>query len=801
MRKMNNINISLISLCLVMFFSSENTTAISVNVGVIGNMEDSVGKMMLRCMEMAISDFYQTNSHFQTRILLHTRDSMEDVIGAAAAALDLIKNVEVQAIIGPTTSMEANIVMKIGEKTQVPIISYSATSPSLTYIPSPYFFRATQDDSSQVKPIASIVEAFGWREVVPIYINNEYGQGIIPHLADALQAIGTNIPYRSPISPAATEDEIEKELYKLMSMQTRVFIVHMPSSLASMFFTKVKEVEMMSKGYVWIVTNGITNFLNVFAPKVIDSMEGVLGIRSYIPNSKRLRSFRRKFQQERKVLNIYRLWAYDDTIALAMAVEKSGTKTVSYVVTKSTSQNYSVDMSHLPVSENGPKLIKELANTNFNGLSGDFLFVNGQLPSSDFEIVNVVGKGGRTIGFWTPRNGLVRNLDSTSTSSSKNFGSSKNVGSVIWPGITTSVPKGWEIPTNKGKKMVRIGVPVKSGFTEFLKVRREDSIGYCIDVFDAVVEALPYALSYEYIPFSNQDGGSAGTYNDLVYQVYSKNYDGVVGDTTITLDRSVYVDFTLPYTESGVTMVVPIKDNNHKSAWIFLKPLTWDLWIATFCFFVFIGFSMWVLEHRVNQDFRGPPSHQAATCFWFSFSTMVFAQRERLVSNLARTLAIIWFFVVLILTQSYTASLTSLLTVQQLLPTVTDVNQLIRNHENVGYLKDSFVLGILQNLGFEDSNLKVYSSAQELHDLFSKGSKNGGISAAFDEVPYIKLFLAKYCSKYTMVEPTFMTAGFGFIQGDRTPRAAGTTITKGICKRISPSSRYIKSIVESERRR
>ena len=85
----------------------------------------------------------------------------------------------------------------------------------------------------------------------------------------------------------------------------------------------------------------------------------------------------------------------------------------------------------------------------------------------------------------------------------------------------------------------------------------------------------------------------------------------------------------MPYTESGVVMVVPMKDKNRvENAWIFLKPLTWDLWLASFCSFVFVGFVVWLLEHRVNEDFRGPRTHQVGTGLWFSFSTMVFAQRK-----------------------------------------------------------------------------------------------------------------------------------------------------------------------------
>ncbi|XP_044463305.1 glutamate receptor 2.2-like [Mangifera indica] len=107
-------------------------------------------------------------------------------------------------------------------------------------------------------------------------------------------------------------------------------------------------------------------------------------------------------------------------------------------------------------------------------------------------------------------------------------------------------------------------------------------------------------------------------------------------------------------------------------------------------------------------------------------------------------------------------SLTSLLTVQSLQPTVSDVAELIKRGENVGNQQGSFVVGILKQLGFKDKNLLVYDSVEECDALFQNGTANVGIAAAFDEVPYIKVFLGKYCSKYSMVDPTFRTAGFGF---------------------------------------
>ena len=107
-----------------------------------------------------------------------------------------------------------------------------------------------------------------------------------------------------------------------------------------------------------------------------------------------------------------------------------------------------------------------------------------------------------------------------------------------------------------------------------------------------------------------------------------QKWDAIVGDITITSNRSSYVDFTLPYTESGVSMIVPVTSNKNKNAWVFLKPWSLDLWITTGCFFVLIGFVVWLFEHRVNTDFRGPPHHQIGTSVCFSFSTMVFAHRK-----------------------------------------------------------------------------------------------------------------------------------------------------------------------------
>ncbi|KAK9903219.1 hypothetical protein M0R45_001148 [Rubus argutus] len=111
-------------------------TSIPVKVGVVlDDLESVSAKVWLSCINMALLDFYSSRSNTRTRLVLSIRDSRGDVVDAAAAALDLIKNVQVQAILGPKSSMQANFVIDLGNRTRVPIISFSATSPSLTSLP------------------------------------------------------------------------------------------------------------------------------------------------------------------------------------------------------------------------------------------------------------------------------------------------------------------------------------------------------------------------------------------------------------------------------------------------------------------------------------------------------------------------------------------------------------------------------------------------------------------------------------------------------------------------------------------
>ncbi|PRQ56866.1 putative periplasmic binding protein-like I [Rosa chinensis] len=717
-----------------------------VHVGVILDMGSREGKIILSCISMALSDFYHLHDNYSTRVVLHSKDSKGEPLPALSAALGLLENIKVESIIGAQTRAEANLLAELGEAAKLPVMSLSRPLTDNKY---PFLVEIMRSDqAAEVRGISALIEVFKWRDVIILYDNKEYEKDFIPSLVNSFQEIThRSVSYKSSnIASSSSNEEIIEELQKLTRLKIKVFVVHVSHLLAPRLFLIANKLGMMSEGYAWIVTSSSMNLLQAMNLSVIESMQGVLGFKSSIPASINLHSLttrlRRKFYMEDPNMEAIRelsadgIWAYDATWALAEAVERARLK-------NSTTRS----------SKDGAVLLNEMLQTRFKGLSGEIQYVNGKLiPSEPFGIVNVIGKGEiKRIGFWPCKEEVKSRKGSPYQQlihSRRNLASTIDLERVIWPGGSKR-----ELSSSETIKL-RIGVPVRFGFKELVRVEHDletnttHVTGFSIDVFKAAIGALPYEVQYEFIPFEDANGNSAGTYNDLVYQVYLKKFDAVVGDVTITENRSQYVDFTIPYTDLGVGMLVP---NAKENMWIFFKPLSKYLWITTAAFFILTGFVVWIIEHPTNENFRGTAAEQIGTVFWFTFSSLGFTYTEKLSNNLAKFVVIIWVFLVLILSSTYTATLASMMTVKQI--------QLNSRGNYIGYQSGS--LGVIVNLNFK--GIKPYRSSEEYFVALSKGSKHNGVSGVIDEVPYINIFLANYSADYSMIKTKSITNGFAFV--------------------------------------
>ncbi|CAL5336466.1 unnamed protein product [Camellia sinensis] len=213
----------------------------------------------------------------------------------------------------------------------------------------------------------------------------------------------------------------------------------------------------------------------------------------------------------------------------------------------------------------------------------------------------------------------------------------------------------------------------------------------------STIKLLPYVVPHTYTLYGN--GLRNPSYNNLMNDVAENKYDAAVGDIIIITNRTRIVDFTQPYMESGLVIVVPVKEIK-SSAWAFLRPFTVEMWCLT---------------------------------------------GENIVSTLGRLVLILWLFVVLIINSSYTASLTSILTRQQLMSNIEGIDSLISSTNSIGVQDGSFAYNYL----IEELNIAEQSP------------KVGSVAAIFDELPGIELLLYKINCKFRNVGQEFTKSRWG----------------------------------------
>ncbi|KAJ0640339.1 putative periplasmic binding protein-like I [Helianthus annuus] len=690
-------------------------------------METWIGNSIYSCINLAISDFYSINHNYTTRIVLQTKDSEGDPLKALSAIRYLLKNKNVQAIIGPETYLQSKLLALIADKAKVPIFSFASPS-SMEY---PYLFQIKEDKSTMAKSLAALVKSYKWRNVIFIYEDTEVGREILPYFLASSQDKNIGIYYKSAISASATHDQINVELSKLKNFSTSIIIVHMSPSLASSVFLIAKRLGMIREGYVWILTEKTVDIFRSTKFEVIESLQGALGFRSYVPASSRLYSLTTRWYT-----SFFKMYPSYVRSCLCLPYGRM------------------TQFGHLR------SLSKRLESHTM------FQFSKGKVVTNGYEIVNAIDHGDKRVGYWTESEGIKK---AHPLITSGNRYSSMGLEHVIWPGGAATAPKGGVLATIPGKRL-KIGVLKITNFKYFMDIDHDveknvtTATGFSFDVFNHCISALPYEVPYELIPFEN------GTYDHLVQKVYNQEIDAVVGDSTILASRSEYVDFTATYSDLGVGTLVRMKK---KDMWIFLKPLGIDLWLTAIAFVIFTVFVVWAIEY-MNQESENSPPLRLGTIFWLVLLTIFSAQREKkLSSNSSSLVMYTWLIVVLILITSYTATLSSMLTVEQF--------QLASNEGIFGFNGNSFMRRVtVSNLNFEDHKLRPYYSYQDYAHALWKGGKHGGADAIIDEIPYIKMFLSKYSNGYAMVSSQPITSGFGFIfpKGSR----LGTELSREIAK-------------------
>uniref|UniRef100_A0A5B7BUJ8 Glutamate receptor n=1 Tax=Davidia involucrata TaxID=16924 RepID=A0A5B7BUJ8_DAVIN len=748
-----------------------------VNIGAVFTYNSVIGRVAKVAIEAAVADVNADPGILRgTQLKLIMEDVDCNVFMGSVKAFEVLEK-EVVAIIGPLSSSVAHMISTIANSFQVPLLSFAATDSSLSSLQFPFFLRTTQTDSYQMAAMAELINYYGWRNIIAIFVDNDYGRNGISVLEDELGKRMSKISYKLALPVQFNLSSVADLLNKSKLVGSRVYVVHVNPDSGLAIFSIAQQLQMMTSNYVWLATDWLSTTLDslpLINGTLLRILQGVVGFRQHTPESSHKNAFLsrwKEFQKRglvRSELITYGLNAYDSVWTVARSVDEFFNEYGN--VTFSHKKAGTLPHEMYKTFDGGTFLLGKLLRSNFTGLTGNVQFdVNRNLVGGGFDIINVNGTAIQRIGYWTDYSGFLVVPPETLNREQESFPLvDQKLNNVTWPGGKMDKPRGWDVANKENP--LRIVVPNRVSFIEYVTEQQSNHKiqGYCVDVFDAARELLPYEVPYTLNAFGN--GVSNPSYNELVKMVAEDVFDAAVGDITIVTNRTKIVDFTQPFIASSLVILAPIR-NTKSSSWIILQPFTMEMWCVTAAFFVLMGVVIWILEHRLNDDFRGPPKRQLATIFLFSFSTMFKANKEDIVSALGRLVIIVWLFVLMVIKASYTASLTSILTVEQLSSPITGIEDLIASNSPIGYQEGSFAAGyLIENFNIARSRLVSLGTPEDYERALRRGPINGGVAAIVEELPYVELFLSKQ-TDFGIVGQPLTRSGWGFAFQRNSPLA------------------------------
>lgn len=274
-------------------------------------------------------------------------------------------------------------------------------------------------------------------------------------------------------------------------------------------------------------------------------------------------------------------------------------------------------------------------------------------------------------------------------------------------------------------RVLRVGIKVAP---PFVSKRNGSYGGLAIDVWEQI--ARERAWTFEYQEFDLEG---------LLDTVSTGGVDLAIGAITATASRERLMDLSHPITSSGLGVAM---QQQHSAGWLavarsflsigFLKVL-----LALAALLLAVGVLAWLFERRRNDtQFGGKPVHGIASGFWWAAVTMTtVGYGDKAPATLGgRIVGLLWMFAALIVVSTFTAAITSSLTVGKL-------SAQVRSADDLAGLRLATVAGTTSVRWLADQGF-TFIQADDI-DLALGELKAGRVDAVIHDAPLLRWKIAQ----------------------------------------------------------
>ncbi|XP_067334052.1 glutamate receptor, ionotropic, N-methyl D-aspartate 2Ca isoform X3 [Channa argus] len=255
--------------------------------------------------------------------------------------------------------------------------------------------------------------------------------------------------------------------------------------------------------------------------------------------------------------------------------------------------------------------------------------------------------------------------------------------------------------------------------------------GFCIDILKKLSRTIKF--SYDLYLVTNGKHGKLvrGIWNGMIGEVFYKRADMAIGSLTINEERSEIIDFSVPFVETGISVMVA-RSNGTVSPSAFLEPYSPAVWVMMFvmCLTV-VAITVFVFEYcspvgynrsLVSAKDPGGPTFTIGKSVWLLwgivFNNSVPVENPK--GTTSKIMVLVWAFFAVIFLASYTANLAAFMIQEQYIDTVSGLSD--KKFQKPQEQYPPFRFGTVPN-GSTERNIR--SNYPEMHSHMVKYNQKG----------------------------------------------------------------------------
>eukprot|EP00794_Sanderia_malayensis_P008973 gene8973-9931_t len=239
--------------------------------------------------------------------------------------------------------------------------------------------------------------------------------------------------------------------------------------------------------------------------------------------------------------------------------------------------------------------------------------------------------------------------------------------------------------------------------------------GFCKDLLDRLSSDLNFTYRLYIVVPGNYGGSSSnGTSNGMIRDLINKDADIAIGSFTITAEREKAIDFTKPFMDFTMSLIMEKPPQAEVNIFAFLQPFKLELWVSVAAIIFITGSVLFVLDRYSPAGFREVAMKKGEgtgeefnlrNSIWFMAASMLQQGPDYTPRGAGgRILAASFWFFSIIIVSTYTANLAAFFTKKSMETSIKSLEDLAKQDKiNYGVLDG----GQTQSF-FKNSKLPLY---------------------------------------------------------------------------------------------